>query len=136
MHPELAMGGSSGLAFWRIAMRRHDDIDAHLHTAVDCRVEIVDLEPQQDAVAIGAVVGLADATVIVLYVEVMQLHHEPITIDEALVVGAAVVAANPQQLLVPPAAGLDIGGTDQRLRVHGPNANPASTIMPIHGRAP
>ena len=120
MHPELAVGGSPWLALRRVAMRRHDDIDAHLCTSTDRRVEIINLEPQQDAVSIGVVVRLADATVIVLYLKVVQLHHKPISIDQAFVVGAAVVATDAEQLLVPTAAGLNISGTDKGLRVHAP----------------
>jgi hypothetical protein len=69
MYPELAVGGSPWLALRRVTVRRHHDVDAHLFSSPDRRVEIIDLEPQQDTVSIGAVVRLTDATVIVLDLE-------------------------------------------------------------------
>jgi hypothetical protein len=101
-------------------MRRHHDIDAHLCTSTDRFVEIINLEPQQDTVSIGAVVRLTDVTVIVLDLKAVQLHHKPISLNQAFVVGAAVVATDAEQLLVPTAACLNVSGTDERLRVHAP----------------
>ena len=113
-------GGAPWLALRRVAMRCHHDIDAHLCTSPHRRIEIINLEPQQHTISIGAVVRLTDATVVVLDLKAVQLHHKPISIDQAFVVRAAVVAADAEQLLVPTAARLNVGGTDQRLRAHAP----------------
>ena len=67
-----------------------------------------------------AVMELIEDPALVLDLKAVELHHEPISIDQAFVVGAAVVATEAEQLLVPTAAGLDVSGTDERLRVHVP----------------
>jgi hypothetical protein len=123
--PELAVGRSAGFAFRRIAVRWEDDIQTHRCGAGDRCVEVVDLEPQQHPVTVRAVVWLADTTVIVLDVEAVQLHHQLTAIDQALIVRAAVVAAHAQQFLIPPAAHLDVGGTDQWLGTHIPETTPS-----------
>jgi hypothetical protein len=49
----------------------------------------------------------------------VQLHHErAVGVDEALVLGTAVIAPDAEEALVPPAAGLDVRHGDQRLGAH------------------
>jgi len=65
--------------------------------------------------------------VVVLDIEAVQLHHQLIAIDQALIVRAAMVAAHSQQLLIPPAAHLDVGRADQWLGTHIPESTPSCT---------
>ena len=56
-------------------MTRHDDLRAQRLGAGDGSVEVVDLEPEQDLVSWGQVVGIADAPVMVFFFPVMELQN-------------------------------------------------------------
>ena len=63
------------------------------------------------------VVAIADGAVVVRDVEGVQLHHQPVAVHQPFVFAAAVVAAAPEQFLVPPAAGFDVGHDEEGLGV-------------------
>ena len=50
-------------------MPRQDGFDAHFRGALHDRVKVVDLEPQQHAVAIRLVMAIANRTVMVVHLE-------------------------------------------------------------------
>jgi hypothetical protein len=52
-------------------------------------------------------------------IEAVQLQHELIVEAEALVVRAAVIAAEAKEALIPAAAGFDVGHGDKGLGPHG-----------------
>jgi hypothetical protein len=81
-------------------------------------VEVVDFEPEQDAVAVGFVIAVGDGAVVVRCLETVELQDELIVEAEPFVVRAAVVAAQAEEPLVPAAAGLDVSDGDERLRTH------------------
>jgi hypothetical protein len=54
-------------------------------------------------------------------VQPVQLHDEVPVDKQLLIVAAAVAAASPEHLLVPPARRLDVRDGDHRLRPHGRN---------------
>jgi hypothetical protein len=98
---------------------RLDDVGRHLGRSGDGGVEVVGLEPQQDAVSERSALRVADRAVVVLDPPVVELEDQLIASDEALVIRTAVGAPAAQEPLVPPAAGLDVGHGDQRLGTHG-----------------
>jgi len=57
-------------------MPGHDDLHAHFGTALHDPVEVVYLEPQQDAVSIRFVITVADQTMMVLHLKAVQLKHK------------------------------------------------------------
>ena len=106
-------------------MRWQHHIDAHPCASSDGSVEVFHLKPQQHSVAVRAMIWLTDTAVIVLDFEAVQLHHQLSSVDQALIVRAAVIAAHFQQFLIPPAAQLNVGRADQRLGAHLPEATPS-----------
>jgi len=97
---------------------RHDHLDSHLIGALDDGVEVVDLEPEEKAVAVGFVVAVGDETVMVRRLEAVELQDELVVEAETIVVRAAMVAAEAEELLVPAAAGLDVSNSDEGLRTY------------------
>src|SRR5215831_10790953 len=95
------------------------DFDSHFGGALDKCIEIVHLEPEQYTIAIGFIDRVADGAVAVLGFKTVQLQDEMTILHQLLVVLAAVSPAAPQQVLIPLAAGFDIGDTDERLGAHG-----------------
>jgi hypothetical protein len=106
------------VAIGRVAMARPEDLDSHFAGALDHGVEVVDLEPEQETIAVGPVVAVGDRAVVVLGVEAVELQDELIIEAEPLVVRAAVIAAKAEEALIPAAAGLDVGDRDERLRAN------------------
>jgi hypothetical protein len=105
-------------------MARHDDLGLHLGSAGDGGVEVVKLEPQENAVAVRFVITVTDRPVVVLHVEAVQLQNEPTGPDQSLVLRAAVRAAATQEPLVPSTTGCDVADGDEGLRTH-----PASVAL-------
>ena len=87
-------------------------------TAHDRRVDVVNLEPQEDAVAIRPGIGISDRTVGVFDIPPVQLKDQRPLPDEALVFRATVIAPTAQQPLAPSAARLDIAYTNEGLMTH------------------
>ncbi len=107
-------------------MARQHDLDAHFGSALYYRVEVIHLEPDQHAIAIGSVGAIADGAVMVFDFKAVQLQDEPAILHQLLILSAAVSSAAAQQALIPPAAGFDIRDTDEWLGPHGsyPNRTP------------
>lgn len=74
----------------------------------DRRVEVVDLEPEEHAVAVRPVSRVADRPMTVLHLEAVELEDQHTVRAEALVLPATVGALASEQSLVPLAARLDI----------------------------
>src|SRR6185437_10760560 len=68
----------------RVAVAGHYDFDLHFLGALHHRVEVVDLEPEQHAIAVGPVTWIADAAVMVLHFEAVQLQNEGAILDQLL----------------------------------------------------
>jgi hypothetical protein len=84
------MRRTAGLAFWWVAMRCQDHLGAQSTGAFHRGVEIVDLEPQQDAVAVRAGVRITDRAVVVIDFPVVQLEDQLVVGDETLVLRSTV----------------------------------------------
>lgn len=120
--PELAVRGTARFTFRRVAMHRHDDLRVQLLRANDCGIEVVDLEPEEHAVA-DELRRVADLAVVVLDAPMVQLHDQLVTVVEPLVLRPAVIAPAPEQLLVPAARSFDVSDRDQRLGSQATKAN-------------
>jgi hypothetical protein len=54
----------------------HDNLHTHLSSALHDRIKVVNLEPQQDPVAVWLAITIADRAMIVLYAEPVQLRDK------------------------------------------------------------
>jgi hypothetical protein len=86
--------------------------------APDGVVEVVNFEPEGDAVSVRSRGGVADPPVMVRDVEAVELQHERSGLDQALVLVAAVSALTGEQLLIPAATPRYVGHGDQGLGTH------------------
>ena len=109
--PALAMLGV------RVDMRLFEDLGVKSTRALDRRVEVIDLEPQKDTVAIRRVLGIAHVWILVS-VPVMQLKDQLTAAEQSLVFAPTVSALAIQQPPIPPAARFDVGDRNERLRAH------------------
>jgi len=97
----------------------HDDFHVHFAGALQDRVKVVDLEPQQHTVSVGLVLAIADGAVMVVDHEAVQLHNELAIPEELLIRGTAVTALATEEALIPAAAGFHIRDGNERLGAHG-----------------
>jgi tRNA-Thr(GGU) m(6)t(6)A37 methyltransferase TsaA len=116
--PHLTMRRSAGLALGRVAVRLQNDLGPELAGSRHGGVEVIDLEPQQHTVAVGASPYVAYGAVVMLNIPGVQLENELAVDGQPLVLRAAVRALAPEQALIPAAARLDILDGDQGLRAH------------------
>src|SRR3954454_22090266 len=115
--PDLAMSRPAR-AVRRVAVRRQHDVGVERFSAANRVVEIVDLEPERDAVAVRPRRWVADWAMVMLDSEAMQLEHEASVAKQALVFLSTVPAVTTEQLLIPTTAPRNVGDRDQRLRSH------------------
>ncbi len=71
-------------------MAGQDDVDGHGGGAFDDGIEVVHFKPEQDAVAVRLVGGIADAAVVMLDLEAVQLQDEVTTVNQLFIMAAAV----------------------------------------------
>ncbi len=91
---------------------------AHLSGALQNRVKVVHFEPEQDAVSVRLVIGIANRSMMVINFKAVQLKDQLAIRNQLLVLGPSMKTPAAQQALVPSAAGFDIGYGDERLRTH------------------
>ena len=82
-----------------------------------------DTSPNHSSTPLPPPARVADRPVVVLDLGVVQLQHQLPAREQPLVVRAAVVAAQPEQALVPAAGRLDVAHGDQRLRLRRPHVH-------------
>ena len=95
------------------------DLDFQSSAATHGSVEVVDLEPQYDAVAVRAKSWISKRTMIVLHIPTMQLQHELPASREPFIFIASMSAGATEQLLIPGAAGGNIVNANERCQLHG-----------------
>ena len=66
-------------------------LDFHFHGALNHCIEIFDLEPQQCAVSVGSIIGIADSSVVMFYIKTMKLQHQLPVPNQPLVFPSAVI---------------------------------------------
>jgi hypothetical protein len=106
------------IAVWGIAMAWQNDLRLELGGSGERSLEVINLEPQQDPIAMGQC-WVPDGAVVVGTVPAMKLKNEATAQDKPLVVGPAMGALASQQSLVPPAARFYIADANQGLWIHG-----------------
>src|SRR5262249_61199900 len=111
-----------------VPARALDDRRPHLASALDSGGQVIELEPQEDAVAVGPPVRVAEVGVLVSVPAVELQDHLARGVDDLVVLASAVAALAPEQSLVPPATRLDVPDGDQWLRLHGGTSLADSTI--------
>jgi hypothetical protein len=88
-------------------------LHSQVHRATHGRVEVVEFEPQQDAIAVRATIGISERTVVVFHIPSMQLQDEPLASRQPFILLTPVAAGAAKQLLVPSAAGRNIVDADE-----------------------
>jgi hypothetical protein len=68
--------GAAFLRGRRVAVLGEDYPRVNAEGALDGLVEIIDFEPEKDAVAVGTVVGISDRSVVMLGLEAVKLKDE------------------------------------------------------------
>jgi hypothetical protein len=116
-HPTLPVVGAA-VPIGRVLMPRKYDVNRHFGGALHDRIKVFYLEPEQDAISIGLVVGIADGPMMVFDLETVQLKNQLAVRSQLFVVRTAMTASATEQTLIPPAAGFDISDCDEGLRTH------------------
>ena len=92
--------------------------DLHFLGAGHCRIEVVNLKPQEHPVSVGLEIRIADRTVMVPHVPSVQLKDQSIVQNKTLILGAAMCTSTTKQTLIPATARLDIVHANERLWAH------------------
>lgn len=106
-------------------MARQNNLSFQTLGARNCRIKILNFEPQQHAVA-DSEVRLAYAPVMMRHLPIVQLKNQPAIRDQPLVIWAAMGALAPEKLLIPAARRLDVPRANKRLWMHRPYSHPGS----------
>jgi hypothetical protein len=101
----------------RIPMAGQNDLRLQVHSSGYGRVEVVDFKPKEHTISVREV-SVANGTVMMLHVPMVQLKNQPAVRNEPLILGAAVVALATKETLIPATAGLNVSDTNKRLWAH------------------
>jgi hypothetical protein len=116
--PHLAVVRAT-VALGRVAVWRNHDRRAQVPEARHRGVEVVDLEPGEDAVAVRPVIGVAEVAMMVVDLEAVELQDQlACAVHEPLVPRAAVCAARAEEPLIESARRLDVVAHDEGLGAH------------------
>lgn len=105
-------------AVGRVAVARENDLGREFVGADVRGIEILDLEPQQDAVAIGAIVGITDRPMVMRDIEPVQLEDEGVAGNQPFVLGSSVRAQAAEKMLIPATARFHICDRYEGLGTH------------------
>jgi hypothetical protein len=94
------------------------DLGPHLLGSNHHRIEVVDLKPQQDTIAVRPFVGITDTAMMMFRIECVQLQDQSPVRDETLVFLTTMITCAAEKALIPAAACLDVVHGDQGLRAH------------------
>jgi hypothetical protein len=108
----------AAVAGWRIAMPGLNHLDLHFFGTGHSCIEIVDLEPKEDAVSMCQIL-VADWTVIVSHIPAVQLHDQSLIRNQTVVLMSAVRTLTAKQPLIPATACFDVADANQWLWAHG-----------------
>jgi hypothetical protein len=110
-HPAFPVIGAA-VSIFRVSVFWQDEFDTHFYGAMHDGFEIFYLKPEEHAVAVGLVAGVADPAVIMFGVEAVQLKDQLPVQDQLFVVWASVIALAAEETLVPAAACFHVGDSD------------------------
>jgi hypothetical protein len=116
-------------------MRLLDNLRPERASAFDRRVEVVHLEPEQNAVPVRGRIGF-DQIVVLLLVPGVELKDQPSLAEQAIIDLGVLVAAETvdvEELAVPATAGPDVSYGDQRLRAHRHSPSRSPTHRALRG---
>ena len=99
-------------------MTRQHHVHLHLDRPPKGGVEVVQFEPQQDAVAVRPVCPVGDRAVMVLDFKGVELQDEFAVPGQPFVLGTSVSALESEQTLVPATAGFHVSDGDEWLWSH------------------
>ena|SRR5947209_7597758 len=106
------------IAVRRISMAGDHNLHAHLGRALQGRLKVVNLEPEQHSISVWLVIAVGYRPVMVLYFKAVQLKDELTIRDQLFICRASMITPAAEQTLIPPAARFHVGDGDQRLRTH------------------
>jgi hypothetical protein len=106
------------IAVRRVAVARQDDLGLEGVGSGHGVIEVVDLEPQQDAVAVGLIVRIADRSVVVCDLKAVELEYEFAIPDQPLVFRPAVGTVTAEEMLIPATARFHIRDCYEGLGAH------------------
>jgi hypothetical protein len=89
-----------------------------VYSATHGSVEVFELEPQQDAIAVRAKRWIPQRTVLVLRIPAMQLQNQLPVGYKTFILITAVSAGAPKDLPVPIATGLNVVNADEGCQLH------------------
>ena len=98
-------------------MARQDDGGLEVHGARGGLVEVVNFKPEENTVS-RREVGIADGTVMMLGLPMVQLKDESVARDEPFIVRAAMRTLATKQTLIPTTAGLNVTHANKGLWTH------------------
>ena len=100
------------------AMARLEDVGFHLLGTRNSGVEIFQLKPEEDTIAVRPKLGIPKSTVMVLDLPIVQLEDQISVRDQSLVIRPAVAALAAKEALIPTTARLDILHANKGLETH------------------
>jgi hypothetical protein len=99
-------------------MARQDNLGIQLRSPLNCCIEIVHLEPQENAIPVRPISRIADAPMVVFHAKGMELQDQDAATFESLVLLAAMRALTTQQPLVPAATRFNLAHAYEWLWTH------------------
>jgi hypothetical protein len=92
-HPTLPMIRPAFFAGRGIPVFGYDHFNLHFRGALNHRIEVFHLEPQQNAVPIRSILRIPDGSMVMFYLEIVELKHELAVRKQALVFRASVITS-------------------------------------------
>jgi hypothetical protein len=108
----------TALAVWWIPVKGYDDLRIYRCEAANRSVDVVNLKPEQQAIARRGVSRITDWTVMMINVPFVQLQNKLAIGLETLVIRSTMGTRAIQNLLIPAAACFDITYANQWLWAH------------------
>lgn len=99
----------------RVANAGFEDLGFHFDGASEGGIEVLELKPKDDAVAVGFEIWIAERAMVVLDFPAVELENEGAIVNEAFVFRTAVIAFQAKEALIPAAGGFDVGRADEGL---------------------
>ena len=113
-------------------MARPDNPRLQLLSTCNGRLEVVKLEPEEDAVSIGFKIGIPDRTVMVPHIPSVQLKDQPAMRDQPLILRATMSTLTAKQTPIPATACFDVMHTNEGLWTHKEPIDSWAALQPSY----